>query len=82
MYELLISGGVNNATEVSPEHVLQLPVYNHLQDGKVEVMVWFMSGYDIMHENDHHRDVWPPLPGAFVECKAHKYVAIIEEIKS
>ena len=41
-----------------------------------------MSGYDIMHENDHHRDVWPPLPGAFVECKAHKYVAIIEEIKS
>jgi len=33
-----------------------------LQDVKVEVMVWFMSQYDIMHEHVVHSEAWPPLP--------------------
>jgi len=32
-----------------------------------------------MHE---HVDTWPPLPGIFDECKAHRYVAIVEGFKS
>jgi hypothetical protein len=37
-----------------------------------------MSRYDIMHEHVDQRDMWPPLPGTFEECKTHRYVAIIE----
>jgi len=37
-----------------------------------------MNQYNIMHEHDNPRDAWPPLPGAFCECKMHRYVAIIE----
>ena len=54
-----------------------------LQDVKVEVMVWFMIRYDIMHEHDNQRDAWPSL----VEVQASgrktlRYVAIIWGIKS
>jgi hypothetical protein len=37
-----------------------------------------MSRYDIMHEHVDQREMWAPLPGAFKECKMHRYVAIIE----
>jgi len=40
-----------------------------------------MNQYDIMHEHDNHRDTWPPLSGAFLECKTYRYVAIIEGLK-
>ena len=49
-----------------------------LQDVKVEVMVRFMSQYDIMHEHNNQRDAWPSLVEARVSGrKTLKFVAII-----
>jgi len=32
-----------------------------------------------MDEHDNHRDVWPLIPGAFLECMTQGYVAIIRD---
>jgi len=54
-----------------------------LQDVKVEVMIWFMSRYDIMHEHDNQRDAWPLLVEArALGRKMLRYAAIIWGIKS
>jgi hypothetical protein len=51
-----------------------------MQDVKVEVMVGFMSQYDIMHEYVDARIRDCPNQGAFFECKMQRYVAIIDRL--
>jgi hypothetical protein len=43
---------------------------------EVDVRVWFMSRNDIMHEHNNHTVAWLPLPGAFHQCMAHRYLAV------
>jgi len=33
-----------------------------------------------MHEHDNQRDLWPPLTGAFFECKTQSNVAIMRDL--
>jgi len=40
-----------------------------------DLMVW----NDIMHEHDNHRDLLPPLTGAFYESKTQSNVAIMRD---
>jgi len=46
---------------------------------KLKLWSDFMSRYDIVHEHDNHKDAWPLLPAAFLECKMRGYVAIMRD---